>query len=161
MVKNLITCFQSSFSPVLIVFLISILPVTELRGSLIAASLLHVDWRIALLVSVVGNMLPVPFILLFIKKILEYLKETKFKKIVEKLEFKADKNIEKVLKYKHWGLALFVAIPLPGTGTWTGALVAALLNIKIKEAIFFIALGSLTAGILVLMLSYGIMGMVY
>lgn len=101
-------------------------------------------------------MLPVPFIILFIKKIFEWLRRFKvFDKFIAKLEAKTERNKDKIMKYKQWGLLLFVAIPLPGTGAWTGSLFAALLDIDIKKATPIIALGVLIAGVIVSIISYG------
>ena len=139
----------------LIVFLISLLPILELRGGLIAASLLGIEYWVALPICIIGNLLPIPFILLFIRKVLSWLKKTKpFKKLVEKIEEKAEKNKGKITKYAKWGLYLFVAIPLPGTGAWTGALVAAALDIHEKKSFPVIALGVLTAGIIMVIFAY-------
>ncbi|MDR0404948.1 MAG: small multi-drug export protein [Oscillospiraceae bacterium] len=161
MVESLVNYFQLSCSPVVIVFLISMLPILELRGGLIAAFLLKLDWQTALFASFIGSMVPIPFILLFIKKIFLLMKKTKFKKIAEKLEFKANKKSESMLKYEYWGLMIFVAIPLPGTGAWTGALIAALLNMKPIKAMIFVSLGSFIAGILIMLASYGTFGLIF
>ena len=139
----------------LIVFLISLLPILELRGGLIAASLLGIEYWVALPICIIGNLLPIPFILLFIRKVLSWLKKTKpFKKLVEKIEEKAEKNKGKITKYAKWGLYLFVAIPLPGTGAWTGALVADALDIHVKKSFPVIALGVLTAGVIMVIFAY-------
>lgn len=138
------------------IFLISLLPILELRGGLIAAALLNVPLWKAFIICYIANMIPVPFIILFIKKIFEWLRKYKFfNKIITKLEAKTEKNKDKVMRYKQWGLLLFVAIPLPGTGAWTGSLFAALLDIDIKKATPIIALGVLIAGIIMAVLSYG------
>lgn len=138
------------------IFIISLLPILELRGGLIAAVLLGVPLWKAFLICYIANMIPVPFIILFIKKIFEFLKRFKFfAKFIGKLEAKTEKNKDKIMNYKQWGLLLFVAIPLPGTGAWTGALFAALLDIDIKKAIPIIGLGVLIAGIIVSIASYG------
>lgn len=140
----------------LTIFIISLLPILELRGGLIAAVLLGVPLWKAFIICYIANMLPVPFIILFIKKIFEFLRKFKFfSKFIDKLEAKTEKNKDKIMRYKQWGLLLFVAIPLPGTGAWTGALFAALLDIDIKKAIPIIALGVLIAGVIVAVLSYG------
>ena len=140
----------------LTIFIISLLPILELRGGLIAAVLLGVPLWKAFLVCFIGNILPVPFIILFIKKIFEFLRRFSFfDKFIGKLEAKTEKNKDKVLRYKQWGLLLFVAIPLPGTGAWTGALFAALLDIDLKKSFPIIALGVLIAGVIVAVLSYG------
>lgn len=140
----------------LTIFIISLLPILELRGGLIAAVLLHVPLWKAFIICYIANMLPVPFIILFIKKIFEWLRKYKFfDKFISKLEAKTERNKDKVMKYKQWGLLLFVAIPLPGTGAWTGSLFAALLDIDIKKATPIIALGVLIAGIIMAVLTYG------
>ena len=140
----------------LTIFIISLLPVLELRGGLIAAVLLDIELWKAFLICYIANMLPVPFIILFIKKIFEFLRRFKvFDKFINKLEAKTEKNKDKIMRYKQWGLLVFVAIPLPGTGAWTGALFAALLDIDLKKSFPIIALGVLIAGIIVATLSYG------
>ena len=139
----------------LIVFLISLLPILELRGGLIAASLLGIEYWVALPICILGNLLPIPFILLFIRKILSWLKNTKpVRKLVEKIEQKAEKNKGKITKYAKWGLYMFVAIPLPGTGAWTGALVADALDIHVKKSFPVIALGVISAGIIMVIVAY-------
>lgn len=141
------------------VFFISMLPIVELRGAIPAGALLDLPLWSNYLVSVVGNLLPVPFILLFIRHILAWMKTTKhFSKIALWLEEKAEKNVAKVMKYATFGLFLFVAIPLPGTGAWTGSLVAALLNMRMKYALPSILLGVLAAGVIMSLASYGIVG---
>ncbi len=138
----------------LVAFLISIVPILELRGGLVAASILGVDWRLAFPLCVIGNVLPVPFILLFIDKIFSFIKKTKFHKLAEFFEKKANGKSEKILKYKEWGLFAFVAVPLPGTGAWMGALIASLLRLDAKKSTFIISLGVITAGIIMSIISY-------
>ncbi len=151
--------FREKISEEWIIFIISLFPILELRGGLIAAGLLGVPWAKAFAICFVGNMLPVPFILLFIRKIFEVMKRSKaFEKIVIKMEKKAEKNGEKVKKYELLGLFILVAIPLPGTGAWTGALVAALMDIRLKKSIPAIALGVVAAGLIVSALMYGVVG---
>ena len=139
-----------------IIFLISLMPILELRGGLIAASLLKVNLLRAFPICVLGNLLPLPFILLFIDKIFMLLKRTRMKKIVEHFEKKAKAKSASVEKHRKWGLFVFVAVPLPGTGGWTGALVASGLRIQLKEAIFPIVFGDLTAGVIMSIISYTI-----
>ena len=140
----------------IIIFIISLCPILELRGGLIAASLLDIDmWR-AIPICVIGNILPIPFILLFIEKIFEWLKNTKLVKMINKLEEKAEKGAAQIMKHKTWGLLLFVGIPLPGTGAWTGSLIASLLEIKIKKAFPAICLGLLMATVIMCFITYGI-----
>ena len=140
----------------LIIFIISLFPILELRGGLIAAYILHVDmWR-AIPICIAGNILPIPFILLFIEKIFEWLKNTKLVKMIDRLEEKAEKNAQKIMAHKKLGLLLFVGIPLPGTGAWTGSLVAALFHFKLKDASISIFAGIIMATVIMCLVSYGI-----
>ena len=144
----------------LIVFIISLFPVLELRGGLIAAALLGVEPLNAYIVSIIGNILPIPFILLFLAKILDWMENSKvkfFKKIATWLRKKADKNKPKIEKYGYIGLILFVGIPLPGTGAWTGSLVATALNMNKKKAFLYTIVGVLIASIIMMIVSYGIL----
>ncbi len=157
MAEQLATFFQDKLPPELAIFVISLLPVLELRGGLIAAAVLGVDFWIAFPICVLGNMVPIPFILLFIRKIFEWMKKTKlFKKLAIKLEERAKKKADngKNQKYKLWGLFVLVAVPLPGTGGWTGALVADIMDIRIKHAFPVITLGVITAGIIMSLPTY-------
>ena len=105
-------------------------------------------------------MLPIPFILLFIRKIFTLLKKIpSVEKIIDKLEARSIRKADKIEKYRLWGLLLFVAIPLPGTGAWTGALIADLFDIRIKHSLPVIAVGVLIAGIIISALSYGLFGL--
>ena len=142
---------------ILITLFISMVPIIELRGAIPIATGMQLSPWVAIPIAVVGNILPVPFIILFIKKIFAWMRRVspKLNGIVDKMEAKADKNKEKVLKYAFWGLFLFVAIPLPGTGAWTGALIAAMLDMPLKKAFPAIALGVIGAGIIISFLSYG------
>ncbi|MPM28465.1 hypothetical protein SDC9_74991 [bioreactor metagenome] len=131
------------------------LPVVELRGSLIYASAADVDYLPALAVSVLGNMIPVPFILLFFRFILKLFSEIKYiGPFLKKILFRAGKKAEKIGKYELLGLYLFVAIPLPGTGAWTGALVANILKLPIRKALVAILLGVCTSGLIMGALAY-------
>lgn len=145
----------------LIVFIISLFPILELRGGILAAMMLQVEWPIAFIICCIGNLLPIPFILLFIKRIFLWLKNTRFVKLVHRIEQKAEQKSAKVTKYKKLGLFLFVAIPLPGTGAWTGALIASMLDMRIKQSFPFIALGVVTAGFIMTLLSYGVLGNIF
>lgn len=140
----------------LIVFIISLMPVLELRGGLIAASILGVDIWKAIPICIVGNILPIPFILLFIEKIFEVMKNTRFVKLINRLEAKAEKGAQKIMKHKTWGLFLFVGIPLPGTGAWTGSLVAALFHFKLRDAVLSILGGLILATAIMCFISYGL-----
>ena len=141
------------------VLFISMLPVIELRGAIPAAAALDMPWLESYIISVIGNFLPAPIILLFIRKILHLMKKVKhLERIAEWIENKAQKKSADVLKYASLGLFLFVAIPLPGTDAWTGALIAALLNMRMKYALPSIFAGVLTAGFLVTGATYGFLG---
>ena len=154
MVENIIEWMQG-IPKELIVLLISMLPILELRGGLIAASLLGIDWVIAFPLCVLGNVIPIPFILIFFNKIIEALKKTKhLGKIAQKLENKAISGSKELENYKSLGLMLFVGVPLPGTGGWTGAMVAAALRMKIRKSSVLIFLGILMAGIIMSVLAY-------
>ena len=149
------------FGKEIIVFIISLLPILELRGGLIAASLLKLEPVRAYIVSIIGNVLPVPFILLFLSKILSWMEKSKIswiKKIALWLRKKADKNKTQIEKYGYWGLLLFVGIPLPGTGAWTGCLVASVLHLDRKKAFIATMGGILLASIIMMIISYGLLG---
>jgi len=140
----------------LITFLMSMVPVIELRGALPIGVVMGLDPRFALVVCILGNMVPVPFIILFIRHILNWMKKfEKFRVIAEKLEAKAKKHEGKIEKYEALGLFILVALPLPGTGAWTGSLVAALFDIRLSRALPIIFAGVITAGIIVFLITYG------
>ncbi|MBQ7264514.1 MAG: small multi-drug export protein [Firmicutes bacterium] len=153
-VQNLIAYFNG-VNKDLVAFFISMLPLLELRGGLIAASILDIPYIKALLICVAGNIIPIPFILLFITKIFDILKKTKLlKPMVEKMEKKALGKKDQIEKYEFLGLLLFVGIPLPGTGAWTGSLLAALLGIKLKKSIPAVLLGICLAAFIMSIVSY-------
>lgn len=142
-----------------VVFIISMMPILELRGGLLVASMLGVPITTAIPICIVGNIVPIPFILLFIKKIFQWLKKIPFtEKLVLKLEDRAMRKSEGIKKGEFWGLALFVGIPLPGTGAWTGSVIAALLEIDIKKAIISMLIGIAMATIIMSIVSYGLLG---
>ena len=148
----------------LILFIISMVPILELRGGLPAAgpAFLNIPmWR-AIPVGIIGNLLPIPFILLLITKIFDWMKGTKrLKPVVEKLEKKAMSQSANIEKYEFWGLVAFVGIPLPGTGAWTGALIAALLGIRFRKAFPAIVIGVCLAACIMTIISYGIVGGIF
>ena len=148
----------------LILFIISMVPILELRGGLLAAgpAFLNIPmWR-ANPVGIIGNLLPIPFILLLITKIFDWMKGTKrLKPVVEKLEKKAMSQSANIEKYEFWGLVAFVGIPLPGTGAWTGALIAALLGIRFRKAFPAIVIGVCLAACIMTIISYGIVGGIF
>lgn len=142
----------------LIVFIISMMPILELRGGLIAAALLGLNVIPAFIICLIGNLLPLPFILWFITPIFNYLKKTKLlSKFVTKIENKALKKKDKIEKAEFWGLLLFVGIPLPGTGGWTGCLIASLIDMDKKKAMTAATLGVLLAGLIVGIFSFGLL----
>lgn len=149
--------FKTVIGKAIITFLVSMVPIIELRGAIPIATGMGLSPWIAIPIAIIGNLLPVPFIIIFIKRIFAWMRKIspKLNSIVDKMEAKAEKNKDKVLKYAFWGLALFVAIPLPGTGAWTGALVAAMLDMPLKKAFPSIIIGVLGAGIIISFVSYG------
>ncbi|MCI7263936.1 MAG: small multi-drug export protein [Clostridiaceae bacterium] len=147
-----------------IIFIISMIPILELRGGLLAASpaLLNVPILKAIPICIIGNILPIPVILLLIRSILEWMKKVScFRSVALWLERKAMSKKDQIERYEFWGLVLFVGIPLPGTGAWTGALVAALLQMKFKKAFLAILLGIAIATIIMSVLSYGVLGVLF
>ncbi len=137
-------------------FLISMVPIVELRGAIPIGLGLGLPLWLAVSVSIIGNLVPIPFIIIFIKKIFAFMRRwDKLDGLVTKLEQRAEKKSETVKKYAFWGLFIFVAIPLPGTGGWTGALIAAMLDMPLKKAMPAIILGVLGAAIIVSTVSYG------
>ncbi len=147
-----------SFGKEILVFLISCMPILELRGGILAASILSMNPISSFIICFIGNILPVPFILLFITPIFNRLKNTKlFSNLVHKIEDRALNKKDKIEKYEFWGLMIFVGIPLPGTGVWTGALIASLLNINKKKAFIAILMGSIIAGSIMMILSFGLL----
>ena len=159
MVESLVDWFTSVFADLLpgelVIFLLSMLPILELRGGLIAAALLDSPLVEAVCICFIGNLIPVPFILLLIRPIFAWLKRTAlFRPFVEKLERKAMGKSDTIRRYEFWGLLIFVGIPLPGTGVWTGALIASMLNISIKRAMPPLVLGMGMATIIMCFVSY-------
>jgi uncharacterized membrane protein len=142
----------------LTVFLISMLPIVELRGAIPTGVALGLDFRYCFVLAVVGNLTPIPFILLFIKRIFAWLRKKSrlLVRLVQKLETRALNKQDAVRRLEFWGLLVFVAIPLPGTGAWSGALIAALMNMRLKYAFPAIAGGVIIAGIIIMILSYGV-----
>jgi len=169
MAEKLVNAFVSAFGGLtamafgkeILVFIISLMPILELRGGLIAASLLGLDPVRSYIISIIGNVLPVPFILLFINKILEWMRNSKFKPFnafVGFLDKKVEKHKGQIEKYGFWGLVMFVGIPLPGTGAWTGCLIASVLHMDRKKAFIAAMIGVFCASIIMMILSFGILG---
>ena len=141
----------------LITFLMAMVPVVELRGAIPYGVVSGLSVPEAFLLAVIGNLLPIPILVVFTRKVFEWLrtKSEWLDRLVKRLEAKADKNKALVEKYEFFGLMLLVAIPLPGTGAWTGALVAAMLDMRLKRAMPAIIVGVLVAGIIVTTLTFG------
>lgn len=138
-----------------VIFLISMIPILELRGGLIAAALLKIEAVRAIPICIVGNIIPIPFVLLFIRQIFKWLEKTSlFRPLVEKLEARAMGKSDQIKRYEFWGLLLFVGIPLPGTGAWTGSLIASLLEIDIRKSSLAIFCGLILATFIMYMVSY-------
>lgn len=150
--------WSTFFGKIIMTFFISMVPVLELRGAIPIAVANGLDFKYAVIVSILGNLVPVPFIILFIRKIFALMRKwsKKLDTLVAKLETRAEKKSDVVQKYAFWGLFILVAIPLPGTGAWTGALVAAMLNMRLKYAFPSIALGVVGAAVIVTFATYGV-----
>ena len=143
-------------------FFISMLPVGELRAGLPYGIAQGLEYPLALMAALLGNMIPVPFIIVYIKRIFEWMRKhmPRMNALVTKLENRAHLKGETVEKYGHWGLLPFVAIPLPGTGAWTGALIAALLNIRTSKAVPVILIGVCIAAAIMTLITYGVIHIV-
>lgn len=142
---------------ILLTFLVAMVPVVELRGAIPFGVVRGLNLWTAIIASVLGNLVPVPFIILFIRRIFAWMRAhmPKLDGLVTRLEKKAEKNRAAVEKYAFWGLAILVAIPLPGTGAWTGALVAAMMEMRLKRAFPAIVIGVVIAGVIVSVVTYG------
>lgn len=157
----LVNFFTNSWSGIIpnevIVFIISMIPILELRGGLLASSILHIEMYRAIGFCIAGNLLPIPFILIFINKILKWMETKKhLRKFADWLESKSEKKSQSIIKYEFIGLLLFVGIPLPGTGAWTGALIAALIRMDYKKAFLSILCGICMASFIMCLIAYGI-----
>ena len=161
LVQGIIDALSGSVGKEAIVFIISMIPILELRGGLLAASpaLLNVPILRAIPICIVGNIIPIPFILLFIRQIFKWMKKTKlFRGLIIKMENRAMGKSDQIKRYEFLGLLLFVGIPLPGTGAWTGALIASLLEVDIKKSSIAILCGLFMASAIMYIVSYGIVG---
>lgn len=153
--------FETVAGKILLTFLLSMVPVFELRAALPFGVGLGLDPWLSLMVSIIGNMVPVPFIILFIRKILDWMKRfDRFRVIAEKLEQKAEKHSDKIAKYQALGLFFLVAIPLPGTGAWTGSLVAAIFDLRLRTSVPVIFAGVTAAGLVVFLITYGVVAII-
>ena len=152
--------WNSLFGKIILTFLISMVPVLELRGAIPIGVAHGLDYRIAIAVSILGNLVPVPFIVLFIRKIFAWLrtKSERLNGFVTRMEQRALKKSDTVRRARFWGLFLFVAIPLPGTGAWTGTLAGSILDMKFKDVVKACMGGVLLAGIIMGLASAGLLG---
>ena len=144
----------------ILVFIISLMPILELRGGILAAALLGLDPLPGYIISIIGNVLPVPFILLLITKILAWMRNSKvnlFNKVANWLDEKVEKHKGQIEKYGYWGVVIFVGIPLPGTGAWTGSLIASVLNMEKKKTFVAVLAGIVMASVIMMLLSYGLL----
>ena len=142
---------------IVMTFLISMVPVLELRGAIPSGVAGGLPPLAAMLIAIAGHLAPVPFLLVFTRRVFNWLKtKGRIRRLVERLEQRAAKKSQLVMDYAWLGLCILVAIPLPGTGAWTGALVAAVMNMRLKRAMPAIALGVVIAGFIVTCLTYGV-----
>ena len=158
-VAFIISIFGVNAGKIIGIFFISLLPVIELRGSIPIGYYQGLPWYTNMITSIIGNLLPVPFILLFVVKVFEFMKKRNIMAgVIEKIEKRAMSRSESIANKEFLGLMLFVAIPLPGTGAWTGALIAALLQFNRKKSFMYICIGVLIAASLVTLGVYGVIG---
>ena len=159
MANTLADTLYNTFSfggPYFALFIISMIPLVELRGAVILGAAMQLDWQLVLLISLLGNIIPVPFVLSFGKRLIHWLKTIPlFSGLAHRYEAKLLSNADKINTYSLLGLCLFVAIPLPGTGAWSGSALAALLALRIRYAFPAITLGVLIAGIIMTLGAYG------
>ncbi len=151
--------FLETVGKELCVLFCSMIPIIELRGAVPMGAVFGMPWWQTYILSILGNMLPVPFILLLIKKIIQWMSQSRvkfFNKIANFLLRKVEKRRAGIEKYSFWGVCLFVAIPLPVTGAWTGSLVAAMIDMKFWKALLSCLLGVMISGAIMSIISYGV-----
>lgn len=160
--ESIVDLIYNFFTREVAVILTAVLPIIELRGGIPMGISLGLSPLKSLVLSLMGSIIPVPIILFTIRPILNYLKRTKtFRKIVHKITHKSLSKGGRIQKYGAWGLLIFVAIPLPGTGVWSGSLIAALLNMRFKWAFPAIFTGNLIAGIIITIVSHGVSSFIW
>ena len=146
----------------ILVFIISLMPILELRGGLIAAALLGLPPVPAYIISIIGNLIPIPLILWLLDYVFDFIKKHNIlKKFVLFCERKGNEKKDKIEKLGFWGLVLFVGVPLPGTGAWTGCLIATILRMDKKKAFLAAALGVIMASIIMMLISYGVLANIF
>ena len=156
--------FLETVGEELCVLFCSMIPIIELRGAIPMGFALGLPWWQSYLLSVLGNMLPVPFILLLIRVVIAWMAKSKvkfFNKVSDFLLKRVEKRRDKIEKYSFWGVCLFVAVPLPVTGAWTGSLVAAMIDMKFWKALLSCLLGVMIAGVVMTIFSYGLLGLIF
>lgn len=153
-VEAITTALTSILPGEVIVTIISMLPILELRGGLVAASLLHIPWHIAFPLCVLGCALPLPFIVLFLDKIFLWLKKTPLHKMVDFFEKKAATKSDFIAKHQSLALFFFVAMPIPMMGGWSGALIASVMRMRLRDCFMPLMLGTVASGLIVSFLSY-------
>lgn len=152
---------MSLFHAALMTFLISMVPVLELRGAIPVGVAGGLTPLAAMCIAMVGNMVPIPFLILFTRRVFNWLKtKGRLRILVEKLEARAAEKSQVVLKYASVGLCILVAIPLPGTGAWTGTLAASFLNMGIKSTALAVSLGVVIAGFIMGAVSTGVFSVI-
>ena len=158
------TFFLDIVGEELCVFFCSMIPIIELRGAIPIGFAFGLPWWQSYILAVVGNMLPVPFILLLIKAVITWMTHSKikfFNKLAAWLNRRVEKRRDKIEKYSFWGVCLFVAVPLPVTGAWTGSLVAAMIDMKFWKALLSCLFGVMIAGVIMTLVSYGVLGAIF
>lgn len=159
MTEAIKTFFLETVGKELCVFFCSMIPIIELRGAVPMGAVFGMPWWQTYILSVLGNMVPVPFILLLIKKIIQWMSVSKvkfFNKIANFLLRKVEKKRAGIEKYAFWGVCLFVAVPLPVTGAWTGSLVAAMIDMRFWKAFLSCLFGVMISGVIMTVISYGV-----
>ncbi|MBQ1245710.1 MAG: small multi-drug export protein [Clostridia bacterium] len=160
MSKAIMMFFENILGEELSVLLCSMIPIVELRGAIpVGWFVFDMPWWLTYALAIVGNLLPVPFILLLIRKVLDWMEGCRvklFNRVAGWLRRKAEKNVDKIQKYGFWGVCLFIAIPLPVTGAWTGSLVAATIKMPFWKALLSALLGVMIAGVIVTLICFGI-----
>lgn len=149
--------FLININPSFGVFVVSMLPIIELRGAIPLGIGLGLNWLWVYVISIIGNMLPIPFVIRIIRPLIEWLVHSKaFSKVGKWLDSRTKEKTKQITKYKKIGLLIFVAVPLPGTGAWSGAMAAGLLNMRLKDALPVIFAGVLIAGVAMTLISLGV-----
>ena len=147
------------FDPELALLVVSMVPFIELRGGVILGAALGFHWLEALVICIIGNIIPVPFVILFGRWTLDFLGQTKLLEgLVKRYKAKVLSKSDVIHRYGPWGLMIFVGIPLPGTGAWSGSVLALLMDLRLKEAVPAILAGILLAGAIMTLGSHGVLG---